>query len=325
MHVTLLLPALAHFRGVCGVLAQWVARGDRIDAVASGRDATLRKCFQFIGTTIPVAALTRSLEVSDGDDAQWLRCDPAHVIADAVTLRLLACGDLGLSPAEAEQLAQPLRPLFGDAGFPLDIARPDRWYLRCAREAKLPKFSTPDDALGDDLARHMPEGDNAARWRGLLNEAQIVLTQHPVNARRIQRGLPPVNSLWLWGAGVLPQWVKSEFSRVFSDDETVAALAGRAGVPHRPLPTERLATQVLNDAGTTRAGTNAGAGTAGVLVDLAQRRDLVRDHSAWFAEIDAALRRRDIAALSLAFESGERIVVKPAHRWRIWRRVKPLA
>ncbi len=250
MHATLLLPSLTRFRGVGGILARWVARGDRIDAIAPGRESALRKCFQFIGSSIPVAALTRALDLDDGDDAQWLRCDPAYVVADAVTLRLLACGNLALSRAEAEALAQPLKPLFGDAGFPLEVVRPDRWYLRCAREAKLPKFSLPDDALGDDLACHMPEGDNAVRWRGLLNEAQIILTQHPLNAQRIQRGLPPVNSVWLWGAGVLPQWVKSDFGRVLSDDETVVALARRAGAAVSPLPAEteaaRLGAEILD-------------------------------------------------------------------------------
>jgi hypothetical protein len=334
MHATLLLPSLTRFRGVGGILAHWVARGDHIDAAAPGRESALRKCFHFIGSSMPVAALTRALDLDDGDDAQWLRCDPAYVVADAVTLRLLACGNLSLSRAEAEALAQPLKPLFGDAGFPLEVVRPDRWYLRCAREAKLPKFSLPDDALGDDLARHMPEGDNAVRWRGLLNEAQIILTQHPLNAQRMQRGLPPVNSVWLWGAGILPQWVKTDFGRVFSDDETVVALARRAGAAVSPLPAEteaaRLGAQILdsplvtNRAVTNQAAANAVASPA-VLVDLAHRRDLAQANVAWFSAVDAALKRKDIVRLCLSFESGERVVVSRAHRWRVWRRIKPLA
>jgi len=71
----------------------------------------------------------------------------------------------------------------------------------------------------------LPEGDNARQWRSLLNEAQIVLTQHPLNAQRARRGLPPVNSVWFWGAGVLPQWVRCGFARIYTNDETATALA----------------------------------------------------------------------------------------------------
>ena len=40
--------------------------------------------------------------------------------------------------------------------------------------------------------------------RMLLNEVQVLLHQHPLNAARQTRGLPPVNSVWFWGAGRLP-------------------------------------------------------------------------------------------------------------------------
>ena len=221
MQLTLLLPAQAHLSGA-STLARWRARGDRSDAAKPGREAQLRAQFEFHGPALPIAALTRSVDASDADSALWLRCDPAYVIADAVTLRLIACGgNLQLSAEEVLEFSRVLKPLFGDAGFPLEAARPDRWYLRCPREAKLPRFSAPADALGDDLARHLPDGDNARQWRSLLNEAQIALTQHPLNAQRAQRGLPPVNSLWFWGAGVLPQWVRCGFDRVFTDDESV--------------------------------------------------------------------------------------------------------
>src|SRR3546814_7983843 len=54
--------------------------------------------------------------------------------------------------------------------------------------------------LFDALVGTDPADDaNARRWRSLLSEAQVVLHNHPWNARREQSGLPPVNSLWFWG------------------------------------------------------------------------------------------------------------------------------
>ena len=247
--LTLLLPA--RDRLTAPTLARWLARGDCDAAAKPGREAQLRAHFEFHGPALPIAALTRSVDANDADIALWLRCDPAYVIADAVTLRLMACGDLQLSIDEVEEFARALKPLFGDAGFPLEASRPDRWYLRCPRETRLPKFSDPADALGDDLARHLPEGDNARQWRSLLNEAQIALTQHPLNARRAQRGLPPVNSVWFWGAGVLPQWVRCGFSSICSNDEIATTLARMAKVEAFPSPPKFSGERVQGEGGSS--------------------------------------------------------------------------
>ncbi len=307
MQLTLLLPTKAHRSG-SPTLARWLARGDRMAAAKPGRDAQLRSHFEFHGPALPIAALTRSVDANDADSAQWLRCDPAYVMADAVTLRLIACGDLLLSADEVEEFSRVLKPLFGDAGFPLEATRPDRWYLRCPREAKLPRFSDPADALGDDLGQHLPEGDNARQWRSLLNEAQIALTQHPLNTQRVQRGLPPVNSVWFWGAGVLPQWVRSTVSSMCSDDEIAAALARMANVANvAPLPV---------------AFASLGQGEHAML-DLVDQRDAATLEQKWLTPIDALLAKRKLDAVHLHFVDGERVTYQPAHRWRFWRRVKP--
>ena len=38
----------------------------------------------------------------------------------------------------------------------------------------MPRFSTPAETLGDDLAKHLPSGDNERQWRHLMNEAQVI-------------------------------------------------------------------------------------------------------------------------------------------------------
>ena len=128
--LTLLLPEVSRVERTPRLL-HWLARGDRLPDAKPGREALLRESFEFIGTSLPVAALTRSLDANDAADALWLRADPAFAMADAVTGRLMACGEIGLSQFESEELARALRPLFGDAGFALEPTKPSRWYLRC--------------------------------------------------------------------------------------------------------------------------------------------------------------------------------------------------
>src|SRR5512146_990660 len=107
--ITLLLPEHGRVAGAQpGALAKWVARADRLPDAAPGRESLLRSNFEFIGTSLPVAALTRLLDADDAATGLWLRADPAWMMADAFTLRLMACGNVGLSPDESGALARAL-------------------------------------------------------------------------------------------------------------------------------------------------------------------------------------------------------------------------
>lgn len=309
--LTLLLPprcVLAADEALAaGPIAFWLARGDTLSAAAVGREVAIREQFQFAGATVPVAALTRQLDVGDAAGSMWLRADPAHVRADMTTARMLACGDLGLDAADCEALLRALRPLFGDSGFPIDAPLPSRWYLRAPPGAKLPAFAPPDQVFGDDLRLHLPDGNAGTRWRSLLNEAQIMLHNHPLNVQRIARGQPAVNSLWFWGAGTLPEWVKSALTRVITRDVVLASLAARAkAAVVAPTP-------------------DALAGFDGTsLLDLDDPASLPTLASTWLPLIERGLARGSLGELDVVLASGERVRYRHGRRWRFWRRVAPL-
>jgi hypothetical protein len=289
-------------------LARWLARGDREPNAKPGREIALRETFEFTGIHFPYAALTRSLIWSDAADAVWINADPASVIADAVTVRMLACGNLGLTVEESNELAKPLKLLFGDAGFPLEVSPTGRWQLRCPKTSRLPVFSPPSAVLGDDMARHLPTGDNERQWRYLLNEAQVILHNHALNTARVQRGLPAVNSVWFWGGGALPDWVRTPLTRVISGDEPVVALARLAKVPH--IDTSWSAQDPANRSDS-------------ILLDLGSAND-AQSLDVHLADIDRALKQRFVTSLRIASADGTRAVYKPGHAWRWWRTVKPL-
>lgn len=91
-----------------------------------------------------MAALTRTLDADDAPLSAWVRADPAYVRPDINGAHLLACGEaLQLDVRDVAALLPALRPLFGDAGFPLDAPDPHRWYLRLPRGARLPRFVPP--------------------------------------------------------------------------------------------------------------------------------------------------------------------------------------
>lgn len=56
----------------------------------------------------------------------------------------------------------------------------------------------PHDISGRKVTEYLPQNE---RFLELMKKSYDVLKDHPVNKRRIERGLRPANSIWLWGSG----------------------------------------------------------------------------------------------------------------------------
>jgi hypothetical protein len=296
--VHLWLPALPA-TGTSSALRALLLRADRLSNGRAGYLAGLGDYFAGADNSMAAAAATREHVARDAGEDTWLSADPAWVQPEMNGVRLLACGQLQLTMDEALAFADALRPAFDDAGIALEITTPDRWHLRLPSNISLPTFSAPEQALGEDLSQHLPQGAEGRRWRVLINDIQVLLHQHPLNNARRARGLAPVNSLWLWGGGALAPPLPSTLTGVISDDLLLTALATRAGI------------QCL-----TRTEAAVAATTNGWLIDL-QDLPIREIESAWLPVIEALMRRH---SLRLHFANGERWQSKPWHRWRVWRR-----
>lgn len=296
--VYVLLPSLTRF----DALDDFKRRLVRADTLEPGADNELAisHCFHWPGDALPAAALMREHLAHDAGDQVWMCADLAHVKPDMTGARMLACGSLDVSADEAGALARSLRPLFADDGMILETTSPARWHVRLPAQVSVPPLDPPGEVLGDDLIRHLPEGDTGKRWRQLLNETQVVLHQHPVNQTRAGRGKPAVNSLWLWGAGRLPGRVESDVQCVYGDDLLLASLATYAGVTHHPLTEFRMDRPVTVD----------------TLLDLGQSHAPEACRDLLFGLVDG--KRTD--TLIVHFASGERYRLRRGQRWRLWRR-----
>lgn len=302
---TLLLPERERFGGqrLSEDLGRRLARADRIARTGD----PLARVLDVLPRGWPVAAATRQRDARDAAHAAWLRADPAYVRPDLNGARLLSYGQaLALDEAAAADFLRSLKPLFGDAGFTIDAPVPSRWYLRLPQGARLPVFATPETALGADLFEHLPDAADSSpegrRWRSLLSEAQVTLHNHPRNAARIAAGLAPVNSLWFWGAGVLPDHVRTTYARIYSDDEALTALGALAGADAAALPPR------------------GSAGEGDLAVDLRRARDLQALERDWLAPLAAELDAGRIGRIALDFADGEAFELARGQRWRFWRR-----
>lgn len=305
---TLLLPARARF-GAQRLSSESGLRLARADLTRT-EGTQVARVFDVLPRGWPVAAATRQRDVGDAGKAMWVRADPAYIRPDINGARLLAHGEaLALTEREVAGFLQPLKPLFGDCGFLIDAPTPSRWYLQLPAGARVPEMAGPDEALGAELFDQIPasapgHGDEGRRWRALLSEAQVLLHNHPRNAERIAAGLAPVNSLWFWGSGVLPDHVRTSFTEVLSDDDAMSAFAGLAGVAATP-PGVRW------------------VGCRGdTLVDQRHVRDLVPLQAAWLLPMLEDLAGGRLDRVTLDFADDVRYVIRARQRWRFWR--KPL-
>lgn len=62
----------------------------------------------------------------------------------------------------------------------------------------------PHDITGKDYFNYLPFGPGSHKINQIQRIARDILEDHPVNKKRIERGLKPANSIWLWGQGHIP-------------------------------------------------------------------------------------------------------------------------
>ena len=268
----------------------------------------------------PVAPYTLLADGGAPERHYWMRADPVHLHVARDSLVLADSAAFDVSRAESEALVETLNHHFGQTMlfYPL---RPARWYVRLE---KAPDMQTTPAAAarGAALDEKLPSGPDAMRFHALMNEAQMLLHEHPVNAEREARGEPALNSVWFWGGGVIDAAKAQPFSAVITDDPLARGLALAAGIRALALPKDaRSALAALGDEGRVLAVPDAPRET-----QLRERRTaLERD---WFLPLLAALKSGRIGMLTLHLAGENRLLQVETVRSDLryfWRLRKPLS
>lgn len=63
-------------------------------------------------------------------------------------------------------------------------------------------LTPPHDITGKPIKEYIPSHPNAQKLYDLMKKSYDLLKDHPVNKTRVEKGLRPANSIWLWGEGV---------------------------------------------------------------------------------------------------------------------------
>lgn len=280
----------------------------------------------------PVAPLTLTVDGGNPAGDYWLRADPVHLRARREQLLLAGPDLLHVTTAESQQLTSTLNAHFGPDTVSFQALHPARWYTRLAETPDL-TTKTLTEAAGANVANLMPSGSDALRWHRTVNEIQMLLHDHPVNLARESRGELAINSVWIWGGGIMPPVPGRHFTHIFATNPLAAALATCAGLDAFPVPPTATSWRQSNH---VRHKTDAHhlivlehLASAAQYGDVAswwtQIALLEKD---WFSPLLATLGKNGFDRLSIVsidesaavrFECGARV------RWAVWRRPVALA
>jgi hypothetical protein len=245
----------------------------------------------------------------------WARAEPVHLVTAIDHLQLAAPVPMPLEAHESSQLLDALNSHLAGTGFALSARASGGWVCECPRDLEC-RAAVPAEALGRDLREWLPTGRDATRVRSLVNEMQMLLHEHPVNERRAARGLPPVNSVWLWGFGATRAPSSAVDGDLVTDDSWLADLWRLHGGRVRTAAELRAA--LAGEAAHVRVA-------LGVSIEERCAANILR---ALDAEVlvpaRAALGAASVSSVML--HTGRSIhEVTRAARWRFWRGARPLA
>ncbi|MEW5943914.1 MAG: phosphoglycerate mutase [Pseudomonadota bacterium] len=337
MHCHLLVPGLFFpfqpgeenplARTSSSALCTLLARGRQERGLARGMEEWLCRAFGVEKQMDwPVASLALLADGGPRGNGNWLRADPVHLSLQRDRLILADSDSFSLSGPEARTLADTLNHHFSAEGLEFLPLHPLRWYLRLQTVSDMQTVPLPE-ARGRDVRTMLPRGKDALRWSGILTEIQMLFHDHPVNEAREARGELPINSVWLWGGGRLPERLGRPFDKVWADDPLALGLASAAGSIRATLPPSAEDWLAA-----------ASAGSHLVVLDslrpAAQRGDVsawnegVKSLEArWFGPLKRAVQAGKLAVtLHIPAATGSlSVTASRTDLWKIWRRPRPLA
>jgi hypothetical protein len=253
----------------------------------------------------------------DGQPAAgtWARADPVHLLTALDHLQLAAPVPLQLEATEAAALLATMNDHLAGTGFKLRATDDGGWLCACPAGVDCATVD-PSLAVGRNLREWLPTGRDASRVRALVNELQMLLHEHRVNEQRAARGLPAVNSVWLWGVGVADTPAAAARGVLLTDDAWLAGLWRLHGGRVRPVG--EFAEVLAEESGDVRVG-------CGPLIAGAAAADVLR----WIEEQVLAPARTAVATAGagrvLLHAGRQSFDVAPSARWMFWRQPRPLA
>ena len=84
-------------------------------------------------------------------------------------------------------------------------------------------LTPPHDISGKKITDFLPKGNGSEALFRFMKESSKILSNHPVNINRVNKGLNPATSIWLWGQGSKPS-LKSFYKKFQLTGSVISAV-----------------------------------------------------------------------------------------------------
>ncbi|BCA79464.1 cofactor-independent phosphoglycerate mutase [Desulfuromonas sp. AOP6] len=150
----------------------------------------------------PLEAASMGVELGPKDVS--FRCNLVTLTPHAGRIYMSDFSAGHVTTPEASELISTLQEELGDEEFQFYPGVSYRHLMVWRGGKDKLKFTPPHDISGQSIENYLPEGEGADKLIYLMNAAQLLLKNHPVNRQRGLNGQDLANSIWLWGHGRAP-------------------------------------------------------------------------------------------------------------------------
>jgi 2,3-bisphosphoglycerate-independent phosphoglycerate mutase len=151
----------------------------------------------------PLEAVSMGVTLGPDDVAFRMNLVTLHPHGSSIYMKDFSAGHI--STAEAHELVDTLQKKLGNAEIEFHAGVGYRHLMVWRGGKDGMKGTPPHDITNKSILAFLPKGDGADTLNNIMNHAQMVLHNHPVNVRRKEEGHLPANSIWLWGHGKTPK------------------------------------------------------------------------------------------------------------------------
>jgi hypothetical protein len=142
----------------------------------------------------------QALAATASSEKQYAVATPLHAALGLTDVTPLDPALIALTEHESHLLCEAANQHLSVDGIRLSFVDADTWLVTCATEMSV-VTERPEWLIGEPLRPNLPRGKDARLLERWMNELQMLLFAHPMNAAREARGLPLINVVWLWGFG----------------------------------------------------------------------------------------------------------------------------
>ena len=175
---------------------------------------------------LPMAQAFTASEAAEAE--RLLLCQAIHLRPDMHSAVIVPIYADQKNLQDTDIIIKDLRELF-KVDCDIDVVADGLFLLHLKQFAAPTYYPHILSVLGKTANPYIEQSRQNLPWYKLLNEIQMFMHQHPVNQRRLQRGLVPINSLWFWGAGHRLQTPDSNLAW-FCDDPLLNRFARSLGL-----------------------------------------------------------------------------------------------